>query len=157
MMGLTRGLQSLQKQVDVQTNVEQPSAALTLTRSATLAVVTTGTTITWQVEPRNSQFTWSGTTITMPTNGYYAVQVACAIAISTGFAIQRVVNGTIISMMPSLPAGTYFLASNTSYYTGGSTLQIRVGVGANTTLLLNAENAANESPILHIVQLSASV
>jgi hypothetical protein len=135
------------------TAFNQP-ASLTLTRTNTLAVTTAGTTITWESETRNNGFTWSGTDITIPANGYYTVQVACNIALSTGFNISRSVNGTGISMTPSLPAGTYFLTSNTSYYTSGTILQISVGVGANTTLLVNVENDTNESPIFHIVQLT---
>ena len=96
MMSLTRGLQSLQKQVDVQTNVEIPSAALTLTRSATLAITTAGTVITWQVETRNQGFTWSGTTITIPTAGYYAVQLALGTTGSQTMAFTRIVNGVTI-------------------------------------------------------------
>lgn len=135
------------------TTFNQPSL-LSLTRTNTLAVTTAGTTITWESETRNNGFTWSGTSITIPANGYYTVQVACNIALSTGFNITRSVNGVGVSMTPSLPAGTYFLASNTSYYTSGTILQISVGVGANTTLLVNAENTTNESPIIHIVQLT---
>ena len=126
---------------------------LTLTRTNTLAVTTAGTIITWESETRNSGFTWSGTDITIPANGYYAIQVACNIAISSGLNIARIVNGIGIDMTPPVPAGTYFPVSNISYYTSGTILQISVGVGTNTTLLVNAEDTANESPILHITQL----
>jgi len=135
------------------TAFNQP-ASLTLTRLNTLAVTTAGTTITWESETRNNGFTWSGTDITIPTDGYYMIQVACNIAFSTGFNISRSVNSTVISMTPSLPAGTYFFASNASYYTIGTILQINVASGANTTLLVNAEGIVNESPIIHIVQLT---
>lgn len=135
------------------TSFNQP-ASLTLTRVNTLAVITAGTTITWESETRNNGFTWSDTDITIPADGYYMVQVACAITSSVGFSISRAVNGIFISMTAAPPAGTYFLATNTSYYTSGTVVQIRVGSGANTTLSVNAENAFNESPILHIVQLT---
>jgi hypothetical protein len=138
------------------TIINQP-ALLTLTRINTLAVTTAGTTITWESENRNSGFVWSGTDIIIPADGYYAIQVSCNISFSTGFNISRGFNGVFIDMTPPLPAGTFFLISNTAYYTSGTILQIRVGSGANTDLLVNAENTANESPILHIVQLTGVV
>jgi hypothetical protein len=158
MMSLTRGLQSLQKQVDVQTNVEIPSAALTLTRSATLAITTAGTVITWQVETRNQGFTWSGTTITIPTAGYYAVQLALGTTGSQTMAFTRIVNGTTIGGFVGLFSATnYFSGQATAYYATGDALQIRLVPGVNTTVTQVAEFAATESPILHIVQLSGSV
>lgn len=158
MMSLTRGLQSLQKQVDVQTNVEIPSAALTLTRSATLAITTAGTVITWQVETRNQGFTWSGTTITIPTAGYYAVQLALGTTGSQTMAFTRIVNGVTIGGFVGLFSATnYFSGQSTAYYATGDALQIRLVPGANTTVTQVAEFAATESPILHIVQLSGSV
>lgn len=155
-MAQQKAIERLQlRQADTvnRTIINQP-ALLTLTRINTLAVTTAGTTITWENENRNNGFVWLDTDITIPADGYYAIQVACNISFSTGFNISRSVNGTSISMTPALPAGTYFLASNTSYYTSGTILQIRVGSGANTDLLVNAENTTNESPILHIVQLT---
>jgi len=158
MMNLTRGLQALTKQVNVQTNIEIPSAALTLTRSATLAITTAGTTITWQVETRNQGFTWSGTTITIPTAGYYAVQLAIGTTGSQTMAFTRIVNGITIGGFVGLFSATnYFSGQATAYYATGDALQIRLVPGVNTTVTQVAEYAATESPILHIVQLSGSV
>ena len=158
MMGLTRNLIALQRQVDVQTNVEIPSAALTLTRSATLAITTAGTVITWQVETRNEGFTWSGTTITIPTAGYYAVQLAIGTTGSQTMAFTRIVNGVTIGGFVGLFSATnYFSGQATAYYATGDALQIRLVPGANTTVTQVAEFAATESPILHIVQLTGSV
>jgi hypothetical protein len=155
MMSLTRGLQSLQKQVDVQTNVEIPSAALTLTRSATLAITTAGTTVTWQTETRNQGFTWSGTTVTIPTAGYYQVQCLIGTTPSQTLIIQRVINGvTIGGFGIQLASTNYFSGQLVSYFATGDALQIRLVPGANTTVTLAAEYTAAESPILHIVQLS---
>jgi hypothetical protein len=158
MMNLTRGLQALTKQVNVQTNIEIPSAALTLTRSATLAITTAGTTITWQVETRNQGFTWSGTTITIPTAGYYAVQLAIGTSGSQTMAFTRIVNGVTIGGFVGLFSATnYFSGQATAYYATGDALQIRLVPGVNTTVTQVAEYAATESPILHVVQLSGSV
>jgi hypothetical protein len=158
MMSLTRGLQSLQKQVDVQTNVEIPSAALTLTRSATLAITTAGTIITWQTETRNQGFTWATDTITMPTTGYYAVQTFLQTAGNVTLFTQRQINGTNIGYFGWSPvAVNYHVGTMVRYFTTGDTLQIRVAPSANTTLNVAADGVGNESPFLHIVQLSGSV
>jgi hypothetical protein len=135
--------------------VESPSAALTLTRSATLAITTAGTTITWQTETRNQGFTWSGTTITIPTAGYYAVQLALGTTGSQTMAFTRIVNGTTIGGFVGIFSATnYFSGQSTAYYATGDALQIRLVPGANTTVTQVAEYVATESPILHIVQLS---
>lgn len=135
--------------------VESPSACVTLTRSATLAITTAGTTITWQTEVRNQGFTWSGTTITIPTAGYYAVQLALGTTGSQTMAFTRIVNGVTIGGFVGLFSATnYFSGQATAYYATGDALQIRLVPGANTTVTQVAEFAATESPILHIVQLS---
>ena len=135
--------------------VESPSACVTLTRSATLAITTAGTTITWQTEVRNQGFTWSGTTITIPTAGYYAVQLAIGTTGSQTMAFTRIVNGVTIGGFVGLFSATnYFSGQATAYYATGDALQIRLVPGANTTVTQVAEFAATESPILHIVQLS---
>jgi len=137
---------------------ERPGAALTLTRSATLAITTAGTTITWQTETRNAGFTWSGTTITIPTAGYYAVQLALGTTGSQSMAFTRIVNGVTIGGFVGLFSATnYFSGQSTGYYATGDALQIRLVPGVNTTVTQVAEYAATESPILHIVQLTGAV
>jgi hypothetical protein len=137
---------------------ERPGAALTLTRSATLAITTAGTTITWQTETRNAGFTWSGTTITMPTAGYYAVQLALGTTGSQTMAFTRIVNGVTVGGFVGLFSATnYFSGQSTGYYATGDALQIRLVPGVNTTVTQVAEYAATESPILHIVQLSGAI
>jgi hypothetical protein len=137
---------------------ERPGAALTLTRSATLAITTAGTTITWQVETRNQGFAWSGTTITIPTAGYYAVQLAIGTTGSQTMAFTRIVNGVTIGGFVGLFSATnYFSGQSTGYYATGDALQIRLVPGVNTTVTQVAEYAATESPILHIVQLSGAI
>lgn len=136
--------------------VESPSAALTLTRSATLAITTAGTTITWQTEVRNQGFTWSGTTITIPTTGYYAVTFTYASSLSHTGLVQCVVNGVTAPTAMAYSGANitdqvYFLMR---YFTTGDAVQIRVIPSANQTIAVNAEGAQNESPFLHIVQLS---
>jgi len=43
------------------------------------------------------------------------------------------------------------------YFTTGDTLSILMDTPSNFTLNVNAENAADESPILHIVQMTGAV
>ena len=146
------------RRTDALERIETPGAALTLTRSATLAITTAGTTITWQTETRNQGFTWSGTTITIPTAGYYAVQLIVGTTGSQTMAFTRIVNGVTIGGFVGLFSATnYFSGQSTAYYATGDALQIRLVPGANTTVTQVAEFAATESPILHIVQLSGSV
>ena len=137
---------------------ERPGACLTLTRSATLAITTAGTTVTWQVETRNQGFTWSGTTVTIPTAGYYQVQCLIGTTPSQTLIIQRVINGvTIGGFAIQLASTNYFSGQLISYFATGDTLAIRLVPGANTTVTLVAEYAAAESPILHIVQLTGVI
>lgn len=137
---------------------ERPGACLTLTRSATLAITTAGTTVTWQTETRNQGFTWSGTTVTIPTAGYYAIQCILGTTGSQTMIISRVINGTNIGgFVAQLTATNYFTGQVTMYFATGDTLAIRLTPGANTTVTQVAEYATVESPILHIVQLSGVI
>lgn len=159
MMNLTRGLQALARQVNVQTNIEQPAAALTLTRSTSLAIATAGTTVIWQTETRNNGFTWSGTDITIPASGYYSVQCFFLVSNNMTLQIQRVINGTIVGGFVVLQNLTtnYFPATMTRYFTAGDILAIRLIPSTASFITVAVEGAISEAPILHIIQLSASV
>ena len=158
MMNLTRGLQALTKQVNVQTNIEIPSAALTLTRSATLAITTAGTTITWQVETRNQSFTWSGTDITIPTSGYYAFSLYYATgAVHTAF-MRIIANGTSVAFMASSGgSSTVQSFASVRYFATGDVVRLQVLPSTNQTIAVTAEGSAGESPIFHIVQMTGVV
>ena len=137
---------------------EQPGAALTLTRSATLAITTAGTLITWTTETRNQGFTWATDTITIPTTGYYAVQTFLQTAGNVTLFTQRQINGTNIGYFGySFTAINYHVATMVRYFTTGDTLQIRVVPSGNTTLNVAADGVASDSPILHIVQLTGVI
>ena len=138
--------------------VETPGAALTLTRSATLAIVTTGTLITWQSETRNRNFNWSGDTITIPTSGYYTVQTFLQTAANVTMFTQRQINGTNIGYFGWSPVVVnYHVGTMVRYFSTGDTLQIRVAPSANTTLNVAVDGVSNESPILHIAQITGAV
>lgn len=141
---------------------EYPSASLSLTRTATLAITTAGTQITWQSETRNFGFTWSGTTITIPTAGYYAIGVQVALLASTTLQIRLVVNSVnnaVIYNAAPTSTGNGFMATATftEYFQTGDTFVVSLTPGANTTLNQNAETVAAPSPFVHIVQLSGAI
>jgi hypothetical protein len=138
--------------------VERPSAALTLTRSATLSITTAGTIITWQTETRNEGFTWSGTDITIPTSGYYGIGAYIVTVASITMFANLVVNSAILIQMPasylSTTAHGFFAVR---YYATGDVVSLRVGPSSNTTVSVNAENVASESPLIHVVQLTGAI
>lgn len=138
---------------------EQPSAALTLTRSATLAITTAGTVITWQTETRNNGFTWSGTTITIPTTGYYGISAtifSTATNFSTWFTLG--VNSVAVSFMTSdNTAVNRHTAYVQRYFTTGDAVTLTLTPSVNFTLNLVAEGSANESPYIHFVQLTGVI
>lgn len=137
--------------------VETPAACLTLTRTATLAITTAGTIITWQVETRGNGITWSGADITIPTSGYYLISVIYTSGGAHGSTMRLFVNTVNVLSMPSDGLVSVRHAfTMTRYFQASDVIQVNVIPGANTTVQINAEGIANESPFLHIVQLTGS-
>lgn len=137
---------------------ERPGAALTLTRTATLAITTAATLITWQTEIRNNGFTWSGTSITIPTTGYYLIAFNYVASASVVTYIRINVAGVYLLDMPAAPGNrTRQAVTFTRYYTTADVITITVDTVTNHTMNVNAENAASESPIFHIVQLTGVI
>ena len=137
--------------------VETPGACLTLTRSATLAITTAGTTITWQTETRANGITWATTDITIPTNGYYAISFSY-IATTSHTAFCRLLVNTVgvILFADSTISSTSHTFTAIRYFTADDVVRIQPVPASNTTINVIAENSAGESPILHIVQLTGS-
>jgi hypothetical protein len=155
---LTNNLFDVMNEVQDLQRVETPGACLTLTRSATLAITTAGTTITWQVETRNNGFTWSGTEITIPTNGYYTINLQYnAAVVTTTFAGLRV-NGIAVAFFSNSSVNsTLHSFTVMRYFTADDLIEMRVFPAANSTIQVIAENVASESPILHVVQMTGSL
>ena len=130
-----------------------------VTRTATLALLSTGTTVTWQSATRNNGFTFaSGTTITIPTAGFYALQVSYAFSASvSGFSSISVAGTLIGNILYYSTATTRWAGSFVRYYATGDTIALSITPNANVTLNLNAEGTLAESPILSIVQLTSAV
>lgn len=140
------------------TRQERPAAAITLTRSATLAIATTGTTITWQTQTRGQGITWSTTDITIPTAGYYCIQVSYATTGNITNYVQLVLNGTNVGYFgASWVALNYHHATLMRYFATSDVIRIVALPSVNTTISVNAETAANASPFLHITQLTSVV
>jgi hypothetical protein len=132
--------------VDTLARVETPSACLTLTRSATLAITTVGTTITWQTETRNRNFSWSGTTITIPTDGYYSFFLFGTVNTNQINFFTLVSGGNLFTV--SLVRAPTTVATAMYYLLEGATLTVTVIPSANVTLSANVR--------IDIVQMTGS-
>ena len=137
---------------------ERPGAALTLTRSATLAITTAGTTITWQTETRNQGFTWATTDITMPTAGYYVINFTYLANLSHTAYCRLVVNGIGVGLFAdSAIASTTHGFTIMRYFSIGDVVRIQPVPSVNVTVSVVAEGSPTESPFLHIVQLTGVI
>lgn len=146
-----RALQVLQR-------IETPTAAITLTRTSTLAITTAGTTITWQSQTRGIGITWATTDITVPTAGYYSIQTLIQTTTNITLLTQLVINTVNVGYFGNTWAAINYHASTlVRYFATGDVIQIRVVPSVNATIGVNAENVLNPSPFLHMVQLTAAV
>lgn len=139
---------------------EEHGAVLTLRRTNVQAITTAGTTITWESALRNFQFTWAGTDITIPASGWYLLDLSIATSASLNsleFRLRKNGANSIIQPMLGDIDRTQMHGSVTSYFVAGDIVTINLIPSANVNVNVNAEGAAQESPILHIVQLSGAV
>lgn len=154
---IINNLATQQNAIQALQRTETPAACLTLTRTTTLAITTAGTVITWQTEIRNNGFTWSGTSITIPTTGYYNIAFNYSASVSVVTYIRINVAGAFLLDMPTSPGNrTRHAVTFTRYYTAADVITITVDTTTNHTMNVNAENVAAESPIFHILQLTGS-
>ena len=167
MTELIRNQINMQKQIR-NINTERPVASLTLRISdtVTVAITTAGTTIPWSAELRNLLFTWSGTNITIPNNGYYHI----CYYIRTNINLTSLDGkfGVIRSGLTYLPA-QYRLTQTTSataytfsfmhYFLANDILFINLQPSANCNLLYRPETTGSggQSGILHVTQLTGSM
>lgn len=149
-------------------NTERPVASLSLRISDTVAVAltTAGTTIPWSAELRNLLFTWSGTDITIPNNGYYHICYYMRTNINlTSLDGKFGVTRSGISYLP----GQYRLTQTTSataytfsfmhYFLENDILSINLQPSANCNLLYRPETTGSggQSGIVHITQLTGTI
>jgi hypothetical protein len=124
-----------------------------------LAITTAGTAITWQVETRNEGFTWSGTEITIPTAGYYVInlQYNASGTVTSAFGILRVNSVNVAFFSNSSVNSTLHAFTVIRYFETGDKIEVRVVPAANSTITIGAEGSASESPIFHIAQLTGVI
>jgi hypothetical protein len=129
---------------------------ITLTRTSTLSITAAGVIVTWQEEIDSSgNFTWSGSSITVPIAGYYLIQVIGALDTGNNIAGDIVDNGVTVCTMTAGTARDHkFTHGVVRFYKAGDVVQYRATTsGSNRTLQVVTEDAAGESPILHMVLL----
>lgn len=137
-------------------------AVLSLTRNTTVSLTTAGTLVTWQNELRGYQISWTGSTITIPENGWYLINLATHVSPVAYLRANLVVDGVEVAVMTSYSNNSN-ATSNVHqhtvmrYFDAGDAVQIELVPSVNVTLSLRAPNTAAESPILHITQLSGPV
>lgn len=155
---------SVVRQVDAVADLrrqERPGAAVTLTRTGTLAITTAGTLIAWQAATRANGFVFGGASsdVTIPTTGYYTMSLtynASAVHVSQ---MRLLANGVTIAFMAQSSIGTTTRHGFmwTRYYTTGDLVSFNVLPSANVTMQVIAEGSTSESPVLHIVQLTGVI
>ena len=129
---------------------------ITLTRTSTLSITTAGVTVTWQSEvDSGGNFTWSGSTITVPMAGYYKVTVVGSLATRDNFHGDLRVNAVeVCSMGVGALRDVKFMHTVCRFFKAGDEVQYRATTTTAThTLAVVTEDAAGESPMFHMVLL----
>lgn len=154
---VVRDIVQLQRTVS-QINDEIPDAGITLRRTADLAITTAGTAITWQNRIRGQGITWAGTSLTIPTSGWYGINLSGQTNVSINdLLITLQVNGINVVQSAGFIGDidrNRFSATFIRYFTRTNIVSFVLTPSANVTLVANSEGSTGESPILHVVQLS---
>lgn len=127
---------------------------LTLTRT-TVQVITTGagTILEWQSEERGNGITWSGSAITIPDDGYYAVDVS--FFANTSVAGNLIVNGVFVGRMTMFNgSGAGQRLSALRYFSTSDVMEILVIGNTSVNMTVRAYGTDRESPFLHIVKVA---
>jgi hypothetical protein len=143
-------------------NTESPSAALTARTAGTVAITTAGTTLTWTNVVRSQAFTVSGTQITFPSNGYYAVEVPCRLNVNNLYmrCILNINTVNVASNTVSTPAGsiqTVFTYTFMRYFQESDVMTVILFPQVNSNLIRTAEGGLGESGIIYIAQLTGAI
>lgn len=139
-------------------NLERFDSAtyLSLTRTATLSITTAGVIVTWQNAIENvGDWTWSGTSITVPIAGYYLISVVGTLGVKDNITGDVLVNGVEVATMGTASSkDTKFRHELLRFYKANDVVQYKAQTATGTmTLQVNTEDTASESPILHMVML----
>lgn len=147
------------RQLETLQRNETPFAAITLTRTANVAITTAGYDVAWQTQTRGIGITWSSGTpnnITFNTAGYYLLQTQFSFSANTAGNADIVLNNSFLTKLWEPALNSRWVFSYTRYFNTSDYIRLRIFPSVNVTLNATAEGSANESPILHIVQLTAS-
>ena len=129
---------------------------ITLTRTATLSITTAGVNVTWQSEvDSGGDMTYSGSSITVPVAGYYAIQVIGALDSGNNVTGDIVVGGVTVATMTAGTARDHKFSHNiVRFFKEGDVVQYRATTSGSTrTLQVTTEDSDSESPLLHMVLL----
>jgi hypothetical protein len=136
-------------------------AVLTVTRDDDQAITTGTTTVVWQREIRNYQYTvLAGGGIIVPEAGWYLLTFTWrTLANLNDLLVLFRRNGLNTVNVATLgdTNRSSGAATGVMYCNAGDTLSVAVTPSANTDLIVINEFAAAPSPILHIVQLSGPI
>ena len=131
---------------------------LTARRTATLAITTAGTTITWQAYPRYNNISVAGSEITIDNAGYYVFSATFA-TVANLATLRMTLQRTTISYVSTLhgaglaTGGGYIFNFTIGFWSPANTdYRVVLTPSANTTLNANNEGFAAPSPILNIFQ-----
>lgn len=139
-------------------------SGLTLTRTSTLSLTANvQQAIVWETEIRNTTntinqipFTWAGSVITIPQNGYYQMHFfgefpLSAVGVRFDVAIVGYNYALSFNMYPQNPKQARFR----QYLFADDTVEFLVtSISLNNTLAVNPEFSASQSPILYITRIS---
>lgn len=148
---------STQRQVDGLSRQTLHACGGTWTHNATQSILTTGTVLTFNTQLRNSGITVDATSrfFTVNTGGMFVISLAFNLGAAVGHALYLVVNGVDTDIfVGNNSTTTYHSGIFMKYLQKNHQLSFRLASGANTTLPVVAEDAAAESPILQIAQVS---
>lgn len=142
-------------------NTEYPSASLTIRITAAQAIATTGTSIVFNTEVRSQAIAWSGSDVTIPTDGYYAISIPVRTSVVNTFMRCAInLNGVNVnSYTESTPAGTtqnIYYFNFMRYLRTDDVLKITLFPQVNCNITAVNEFGV-ESGILNITQLTAAI
>jgi hypothetical protein len=130
---------------------------LTLTRTTTVGVGGAGAIITWQSEDRGNGISWSGSVITIPSSGYYLIDVAGNWNSGGAQTYGRLyVNGVMVERMANHYQASIveFRVMALRFFSEGDAVEVQLINGALRTLLVTTYDLQSNSPYLHIVKVA---
>ena len=144
------------QRVDQLERVEKNATYLTLRRTTTQSLTTAGTIVSWDDVVRNVGFTWSaGTTISIPQDGYYAIDMAYSFNLGSVVNAELLVGGIATGKFNNFyGSGTVNRISAIRYFATGDSVEVRLTLVSNRTLQAVAYGSAGESPFIHIVRIA---